>query len=53
MNQVVTDLAREFDPRGLRILGIITKPDTLGIRSESEYSFCNLAKNKDIAFRLS
>lgn len=51
-NQVVTDLAREFDPRGSRTLGIITKPDTLKVGSESERSFRDLAKNEDVDFRL-
>ena len=51
-NQIVTDLARTFDPKGFRTMGIITKPDTLIPGSESETSFLNLAKNEDVAFRL-
>lgn len=51
-NQVVTDLAREVDPRGARTLGIVTKPVTLVVGSESEPSFRDLAKNEDVAFRL-
>ncbi|KAK7520952.1 dynamin family protein [Phyllosticta citriasiana] len=51
-NQIVTKLAREFDPQGTRTLGIITKPDTLHAGSESEKSFINLAKNEDVVFRL-
>lgn len=51
-NQVVTDLAREVDPRGARTLGIITKPDTLIVGSEGERSFRDLAKNEDVTFRL-
>ena len=51
-NQIVTDLARKFDPKGFRTMGIITKPDTLITGSESETSFVSLAKNDDVAFRL-
>ena len=51
-NQIVTKLAREVDPSGLRTLGIITKPDTLHAGSESEKAFLNLAKNEDVFFRL-
>ena len=51
-NQVVTGLAREIDPKGLRTMGIITKPDTLIVGSDSEISFMNLAKNEDVCFRL-
>jgi hypothetical protein len=48
----VTKLAREVDPKGVRTLGIITKPDTLHVGSESERAFVNLAKNEDVTFRL-
>ncbi len=51
-NQIVTKYAREIDPDGLRTLGIITKPDTLHVGSESEQSFIELAENKDVQFRL-
>ena len=51
-NQIVTDLARRFDPKGIRTMGVITKPDTLIPGSESEASFLNLAKNEDVTFRL-
>ncbi|KAL8832878.1 MAG: hypothetical protein Q9170_004698 [Blastenia crenularia] len=51
-NQIVTDLARQCDPRGLRTMGIVTKPDTLIPGSDSETSFLNLAKNEDVVFRL-
>lgn len=51
-NQIVTKLAREVDPSGLRTLGIITKPDTLHVGSESEKAFLDLAKNEDVFFRL-
>ncbi len=51
-NQIVTKLARDVDPKGLRTLGIITKPDTLHVGSESEKAFLDLARNKDVVFRL-
>ncbi|MCJ1467777.1 hypothetical protein MMC07_006402 [Pseudocyphellaria aurata] len=51
-NQIVTRLARDFDPNGLRTLGIITKPDTLHVGSDSEEAFLDLAGNKDVVFRL-
>lgn len=51
-NQIVTKLARGVDPKGVRTLGIITKPDTLHVGSEGERAFVNLAKNEDVAFRL-
>jgi GTPase SAR1 family protein len=51
-NQIVTKLARDVDPKGIRTLGIITKPDTLHVGSESERDFVNLAKNEDVTFRL-
>lgn len=51
-NQIVTRLAREFDPKGDRTLGIITKPDTLHFGSDSEKAFLDLAANKDVVFRL-
>lgn len=51
-NQIVTELAKKFDPHGDRTMGIITKPDTLIPGSEGETSFLTLAKNDDVAFRL-
>ncbi|KMU91587.1 interferon-induced GTP-binding protein Mx2 [Coccidioides immitis H538.4] len=51
-NQIITKLARNHDPKGLRTLGIITKPDTLHRGSENEKSFVDLASNEDIVFRL-
>jgi hypothetical protein len=50
--QEVTDLARELDPKGARTLGLITKPDTLDIGSDSEARYLKLAQNKDVVFRL-
>lgn len=51
-NQIVTKYARQLDPEGLRTLGIITKPDTLHVGSDSERAFVELAENKDVHFRL-
>ena len=51
-NQVVLERARELDPRGLRTLGIITKPDTLPRDSASERAFLSLARNEDVKFQL-
>lgn len=51
-NQIVTKFAREVDPKGLRTLGIITKPDTLYAGSESEAAYLDLARNENVQFRL-
>lgn len=51
-NQIVLKLAKEVDTSGHRTLGIITKPDTLSVGSESEAAFIDLAKNEDVTFRL-
>jgi len=51
-NQIVLKLAKEVDNSGIRTLGIITKPDTLSIGSESEAAFVDLARNHDVTFRL-
>lgn len=51
-NQIVPKLAKGVDPNGRRTLGIITKPDTLHERPESETAFVNLARNEDVEFRL-
>jgi hypothetical protein len=51
-NQIVTKLAKDVDFKGYRTLGIITKPDTLPVGSESEMAYANLARNKDVEFRL-
>ncbi|KAK0260156.1 hypothetical protein LTR35_018028 [Friedmanniomyces endolithicus] len=50
--QIVTRFTREVDPRGLRTLGIITKPDTLHFGSDSEAAYLSLARNEDVQFRL-
>ena len=51
-NQIILKLAKEVDQTGYRTLGVITKPDTLSVGSESEAAFVNLANNEDVAFRL-
>ncbi|KAF2703656.1 hypothetical protein K504DRAFT_443514 [Pleomassaria siparia CBS 279.74] len=50
--QDVTELAHELDPNGTRTLGLITKPDTLDVGSDSEASYLRLAQNKDVVYRL-
>jgi hypothetical protein len=50
--QQVTQRAREVDVDGDRTLGLITKPDTLDVGSESEKAYLELAQNKDVNFRL-
>ena len=51
-NQIVLKLARAADKKGIRTLGVITKPDTLIAGSESEAMYVSLAKNQDVEFRL-
>jgi len=51
-NQIVLRRAREVDPKGMRTLGIITKPDTLPMDSGSERAFLSLARNEDVKFQL-
>ena len=51
-NQIVLKLARAADKKGIRTLGVITKPDTLIAGSESEAMYISLAKNQDVDFRL-
>lgn len=50
--QEVTEMARQLDPKGIRTLGLITKPDTLDAGSDSEASYVKLAQNRDVVFRL-
>lgn len=51
-NQSITRYSREIDPKGMRTLGLITKPDTLDEGSDSERFYIELAQNKDVKFRL-
>ena len=50
--QQVTQRVRELDPEGSRTLGLITKPDTLDVGSESERAYFELAQNQDVHLRL-
>jgi hypothetical protein len=43
--QIILKRAKEVDPKGLRTLGLITKPDTLPRGSDSEADFINLASD--------
>jgi GTP-binding protein EngB required for normal cell division len=51
-NQLITRYSRQIDPKGIRTLGLITKPDALDEGSDSERFYTNLAQNKDVKFRL-
>ncbi|KAJ9138996.1 p-loop containing nucleoside triphosphate hydrolase protein [Coniochaeta hoffmannii] len=50
--QEVTSMAKRADPEGLRTMGLITKPDTLDVGSESESYFIHLAQNLEEEKRL-
>jgi GTP-binding protein EngB required for normal cell division len=50
-NQVVLEMAKELDPRGIRTLGVITKPD-MALTKERATEFIYLASNKDKRNRL-
>lgn len=50
--QEVTLMAKRADPKGLRTMGLITKPDTLDVGSESESYFVRLARNLEAELRL-
>lgn len=50
--QEVTLMAKRADPQGLRTMGLITKPDTLDVGSESEGYFVRLARNLEEELRL-
>ncbi|CAK7266190.1 hypothetical protein SEPCBS57363_001970 [Sporothrix epigloea] len=52
VNQLATQLAREVDPRGMRTLGLITKPDKLDDGSDREQAFIKMAKNRDVVLQL-
>jgi GTP-binding protein EngB required for normal cell division len=50
--QEVTSMAKRADPDGLRTMGLITKPDTLDVGSDSESYFVRLAQNLEEELRL-
>ena len=51
-NQGVIKYVKKHDPTAARTLGIITKPDTLDVESNSETRFVNLARNEVIPLKL-
>jgi GTP-binding protein EngB required for normal cell division len=51
-NQIILKMCREFDTKGARTVGIITKPDFLRPNSDNEATWLDLARNKDIFFEL-
>lgn len=50
--QEVTAIAKQIDPHGLRTMGLITKPDTLDVGSDSEAYWVRLVQNTDVELRL-
>ncbi|KAF4943639.1 hypothetical protein FSARC_14867 [Fusarium sarcochroum] len=50
--QEVTSMAKRADPEGIRTMGLITKPDTLDVGSESENYFFRLTQNLEEKLRL-
>ncbi|KAI4226462.1 MAG: hypothetical protein LQ349_006877, partial [Xanthoria aureola] len=50
-NQIVLKKARDVDPEGERTIGLITKPDTLRVGTNSEKEFLALARNEDVKFK--
>ena len=51
-NQIILKKCRQFDPKGARTLGVITKPDYLRAGSENESNWLGLAQNRDVVFEL-
>ncbi|KAI8951576.1 P-loop containing nucleoside triphosphate hydrolase protein [Xylaria longipes] len=51
-SQKVITHAQTFDPQGTRTLGVITKPDTLDVGSDSEQFYAALAQNKHVHLQL-
>ncbi|EHL00349.1 putative Interferon-induced GTP-binding protein Mx [Glarea lozoyensis 74030] len=51
-NQSILDRVREVDPEGERTLGVITKPDLPDDGSGHQAGYIDLAKNRDIFFKL-
>lgn len=50
--QGVLDIARQFDPEYERVLGIVTRPDTLLSGSEQEDYYLQLIKNEKVKLQL-
>ncbi|KAK7742213.1 hypothetical protein SLS62_010764 [Diatrype stigma] len=51
-NQPVTKFARDIDPKGVRTLGLITKPDKIDRGSDSENYYVELAQNQNVKLHL-
>ncbi|CAK7237378.1 hypothetical protein SCUCBS95973_009938 [Sporothrix curviconia] len=52
VNQIATQLAREVDPRGMRTMGLITKPDKAEDEPGRLEGLVKLAANRDIVLQL-
>lgn len=50
--QSVTAMAQKADPGRIRTLGLITKPDTLDVGSDSEGKWLRTAQNEDLELHL-
>ena len=51
-NQVILTKCRQFDPKGARTLGIVTKPDFLRPGSENESTWLDIVLNRDVFLEL-
>lgn len=51
-NQSIVDMVREADPTGVRSFGVITKPDLMETGPNSQRRWLDLARNKDIQFKM-
>ncbi|CAK7235008.1 hypothetical protein SBRCBS47491_009144 [Sporothrix bragantina] len=52
VNQIATQLAHEVDPRGIRTMGLITKPDKAEDEPGRLEGLVKLAANRDVALQL-
>lgn len=50
--QEVTSMAKQADPEGLRTMGLVTKPDTIDVGSDSEAYWVRLVQNTEVELRL-
>ena len=51
-NQPVTKFARDIDSKGVRTLGVITKPDKIERGTDSEKYYIELAQNQNVHLKL-
>lgn len=51
-NQPVTKYARDIDPKGVRTLGLITKPDKIDRDSDGEKYYVDMAQNQNVKLNL-